>query len=297
MTNLNNPSVLDCVTVNAKHCGLASFKEQFKDMISDGSWAIRRDALVALSHSTSRHAPKLPTFIKDAMLQPIMASGPSFDSLGVFNPDTAYAVEISPLLTRLPRAGKNKGSADLMCRFDQVDGDGRVFANVHFAKLLQDLFPSGEWYATAPLKPLMLVTKDYAGKQELVAFFMPVQSKNNVPGFSEGASNQFTPKPVAKTAKELYPVLSAVLEGKSTPRVELEKAVAKGEPIKGKPAIMIPFDQLEEAVKNCDGTGFCLACGEEASGCEPDARKYECESCEAKQVYGAEEILIMGRHT
>ena len=43
-----------------------------------------------------------------------------------------------------------------------------------------------------------------------------------------------------------------------------------------------------------DGTeGFCLACGSEASGVEPDARKYTCESCGNPKVYGFEELLMM----
>ena len=43
-----------------------------------------------------------------------------------------------------------------------------------------------------------------------------------------------------------------------------------------------------------DGTkGFCLACGEEADGVEPDARKYECESCGAPKVFGYAELLLM----
>jgi len=42
------------------------------------------------------------------------------------------------------------------------------------------------------------------------------------------------------------------------------------------------------------GPGFCLACGEEADGCEPDARQYECEACGARKVYGIEELLMMG---
>ena len=50
---------------------------------------------------------------------------------------------------------------------------------------------------------------------------------------------------------------------------------------------------IEEAQISLDNPGFCLACGEDADGCEPDARKYHCESCEADMVYGAEEILIM----
>jgi len=40
--------------------------------------------------------------------------------------------------------------------------------------------------------------------------------------------------------------------------------------------------------------GFCVECGEEAFGVEPDARKYVCESCEERGVYGIEELLLMG---
>jgi len=53
------------------------------------------------------------------------------------------------------------------------------------------------------------------------------------------------------------------------------------------------FSELEDAM--ADGTiGFCLACGEEQGSVEPDARKYNCESCGAPKVYGAEELLVMG---
>jgi len=40
--------------------------------------------------------------------------------------------------------------------------------------------------------------------------------------------------------------------------------------------------------------GWCLTCGEEAYGIEPDARKYKCEACGARAVYGAEEMVVMG---
>lgn len=46
-----------------------------------------------------------------------------------------------------------------------------------------------------------------------------------------------------------------------------------------------------------ESEGFCRACGEPAYGVEPDARKYQCESCDAKQVYGIEELLLMGKLT
>jgi hypothetical protein len=41
-----------------------------------------------------------------------------------------------------------------------------------------------------------------------------------------------------------------------------------------------------------DNQGFCLICGEEAEGCEPDARNNKCDNCGAEQVFGAEEIIL-----
>lgn len=52
------------------------------------------------------------------------------------------------------------------------------------------------------------------------------------------------------------------------------------------------LEQIEEAMS--DLGGFCVACGEGADNCEPDARRYKCESCGALEVYGAEELLVMG---
>lgn len=43
--------------------------------------------------------------------------------------------------------------------------------------------------------------------------------------------------------------------------------------------------------------GFCVYCGEIASGVEPDAERYECESCESCGVYGFEQLMIMGAVT
>ena len=49
---------------------------------------------------------------------------------------------------------------------------------------------------------------------------------------------------------------------------------------------------LELAQANSN-EGLCMACNEIADSVEPDARKYECESCGEKQVYGAEAALLM----
>jgi len=52
-------------------------------------------------------------------------------------------------------------------------------------------------------------------------------------------------------------------------------------------------EAVERSIANLDNPGFCLICGAEAEGCEPDARKYECGACGEKQVYGAEELLMV----
>ena len=40
--------------------------------------------------------------------------------------------------------------------------------------------------------------------------------------------------------------------------------------------------------------GLCFSCGETQDGVEPDARRYECDSCEKKSVFVIEEALILG---
>jgi predicted RNA-binding Zn-ribbon protein involved in translation (DUF1610 family) len=57
--------------------------------------------------------------------------------------------------------------------------------------------------------------------------------------------------------------------------------------------VKVSLDQIMECVELDDNLGICLACGEEAYGVEPDARKYECENCGARKVYGAQELLFM----
>lgn len=49
---------------------------------------------------------------------------------------------------------------------------------------------------------------------------------------------------------------------------------------------------VQRGHQSLDNPGFCIACGEDADGVEPDARRYECESCGKKAVYGAEELLM-----
>ena len=65
----------------------------------------------------------------------------------------------------------------------------------------------------------------------------------------------------------------------------------------GKTLYVPMFDSPEEIQRIMfeDNTqGFCIACGEDAYGVEPDARRYECESCGENKVYGLEEIVMRG---
>ena len=61
----------------------------------------------------------------------------------------------------------------------------------------------------------------------------------------------------------------------------------------GKEVYIVKIDE-KEGMSEIDGEGMCIACGSFQSGVEPDARKYECESCGEEKVYGIEELFIMG---
>ncbi len=52
-------------------------------------------------------------------------------------------------------------------------------------------------------------------------------------------------------------------------------------------------DRIIEAIEADEYIGFCTACGNEQDGCEPDARRYRCEACDERAVYGAQELLLL----
>lgn len=54
----------------------------------------------------------------------------------------------------------------------------------------------------------------------------------------------------------------------------------------------VSLEQVLKALESDDYIGFCLACGAEAYGVEPDASRYTCESCQESEVYGAETFEI-----
>jgi hypothetical protein len=53
------------------------------------------------------------------------------------------------------------------------------------------------------------------------------------------------------------------------------------------------MEAVERHNRTLDNPGFCVACGSDADGCEPDMRRGQCEICGANRVYGAEELLMM----
>ena len=68
--------------------------------------------------------------------------------------------------------------------------------------------------------------------------------------------------------------------------------------IKAKAARAAPYRTFTlEEIQEADlmACGLCLACGTSRDGCEPDAREYHCDECGRDTVYGASEIMIMGR--
>lgn len=50
---------------------------------------------------------------------------------------------------------------------------------------------------------------------------------------------------------------------------------------------------VEAGMFGLDNPGFCLECGAERDGCEPDAEGYECYDCGAMAVAGAENVLVV----
>ncbi len=40
--------------------------------------------------------------------------------------------------------------------------------------------------------------------------------------------------------------------------------------------------------------GICTSCLSTKDSCEPDAERYQCDNCDKHQVYGTEQLLIMG---
>lgn len=58
----------------------------------------------------------------------------------------------------------------------------------------------------------------------------------------------------------------------------------------------VTVDAIVEACERrqatLDNPGFCLHCGLEADGVDPDGRAYKCEACGYDAVFGCEELMM-----
>ncbi len=55
----------------------------------------------------------------------------------------------------------------------------------------------------------------------------------------------------------------------------------------------VDLEAVAAALERDDYTGFCISCGAETEGVEPDAERYECPECGLRRVYGAEQVLLL----
>lgn len=53
------------------------------------------------------------------------------------------------------------------------------------------------------------------------------------------------------------------------------------------------YKAAQKAEKGLSSPGWCVKCGKEHKGVEPDARKDPCAKCGSASVYGAEELMMM----
>lgn len=48
---------------------------------------------------------------------------------------------------------------------------------------------------------------------------------------------------------------------------------------------------MRRRIGSLDNPGFCLGCGVENDGVDPDGRNYECQACGGRQVFGVAELF------
>jgi len=171
-------SIFDFVPLRGHNISFSLFNEggQMPDMITNGNFAIRREAVRALIDDGKR----LNNGVKDAMLcrirQNTIGRDVSFDNLCNF-PKKAkdVAKNVIPLTVAeiiAPLTLSNKDS--LICRFDGYTVP--IYINAAMCKLLYDMFWDCSWYATGPLKGVLLIRGEVK-LENVVAVVMPMQLK------------------------------------------------------------------------------------------------------------------------
>lgn len=161
--------------LSAKQAGFNGFTIRFTDMITDGSFAIRRGPFNKLN---KKH---VPTWL--LLVSTETPNSPSeavnFDSLITKSLNEHREVQMNEQLMsfymQLP-----------IVKFESTDGELEVPVNALFVKLLTELFPNHVWLAYSVNAPLLLLNKQ---SNEIVALVMPVALKTAITGFIEPNAN------------------------------------------------------------------------------------------------------------
>ncbi len=82
----------------------------------------------------------------------------------------------------------------------------------------------------------------------------------------------------------MHDLQTIIAINRRNPHVTAQQALNNG---------IIDSGDLTSAIEDDEDVGFCIVCGTEHTGIEPDARNYVCEECGEAEVFGAEEILMM----
>jgi len=161
--NQSLPSILSVITVSLKDTGIVGFGPQFPDMITDGSWAIRRSAL--------KFTKNMPKFLLEA-LNAETRDGPLFD---VFMDKKTfsqlYACEPATNSIRAIPTMRNGVCAPAM-EMQQCGADKKLTVNARYLKLIWELFPACDW-AILNDNTIVLAGKD----GEIVALLAVVKTK------------------------------------------------------------------------------------------------------------------------
>ena len=86
------------------------------------------------------------------------------------------------------------------------------------------------------------------------------------------------------------------MTGNDTPQEPMKEATHGAIPPADTEPVVHPdvtFSRLEEAILAGENTGYCIDCGAETDGVEPDAERYPCHECGATTVYGADQLILL----
>jgi len=155
MTKANTflPSALPLVSWGAVDMSHALPKggTQFPEMVTDGSWAIKRSAL--MEHYA------LPKFLLEALAMPINDQSHSVDNLCAVDSELQRIEPAQNKIGVIP--GMKRGTYMPTMEFKAHDAYGpnpvTVVVNAKFLKFIWELFPCGDWYVSPAKTAIILM--------------------------------------------------------------------------------------------------------------------------------------------